>query len=257
MRAQWLAPLLLLAGGLSLAFQGIGVAPPRSELRLSPGEQKNVKVKVFTTEEGPLQVSARFMDWKLTPEGGVVELPPGENPYSAASWLQADLDPFEISAGQYREIRIRVNVPNDPHLEGSYWAAVHFVTTPPNQNPQNKVIFRVAANYIVYVTIAGTEKPNAQITRFERNGNTLFLDIENTGNTYLRLEGEIRFLNAAGEITHTLKLPERVVLREGLARMRLRIPKDAIKDAVVAVVEVWAKKPVPLPKRLYAEVPLQ
>ncbi len=257
MRSAYLAPLLFLAGGLSLALQGIGVAPPHDELTLAPGARKTVEVKVFTTEATALQVSARFADWTMKPDGTVVELPPGENPYSALGWLEASFDPFAITKDRYRAIKITVRVPNDPGLAGSYWAAAHFVTTPPNQNPKSTVLIRVAANYIIYVTIAGTERPGAKVLRFEREKNGLVLDVENTGNTYLRLKGVLRFLNARGEAVRASDVPERVVLRGGLARMRLALPKDLPKDAVLATVELCSTKPVPRPYKLYAEVALK
>jgi len=259
MRGLLLAPLLLLAGGLAFAFQGVGVAPPNSELTLQPGDRRVLTVNVFTTEKRPLTVRARYVDWTLTPEGGVVMLRPGENPYSAAAWLETTLDPFEISAERYRPVRVAVRVPEDPTLEGSYWAAVQFVSEPIGtvEKASTRVRIRVAANFIVYVTIAGTERPGAKITRFEREGSALVLDIENTGNTYLRLEGHVRLLGENGEPIQTLALPERVVLREGLARIRLALPEDVAQEAVAAVVEVWSKKPVPLPERLYAETTLR
>ncbi len=250
-----LPPLALIAGGLSLALQGIGVAPPHDELSLARGERKTVEVTVFTTEETPLQVFARFIDWTMKPDGTVVEVE--SQPYSAKPWLKAALDPFEIQKGRYRKIPITVEVPNDPSLNGSYWAAANFVTTPPNQDKNATVLIRVAANYIVYVTIAGTERPGAKITRFDREGDHLVLDVENTGNTYLRLEGSLKFLNPEGKTVGAQKLPERVLLRDGLARLKLKLPKDLPKDAVIAAVEVYAKKPVPLPERLYAEVALR
>ena len=257
MRGTYLAPLLFLVGGLSLALQGIGVAPPHHELTLAHSARQTVEVKVFTTEETTLQVFARFMDWTMQPDGTVVELSPGNNPYSALNWLQANLDPFAITKDRFRAIKITVSLPNNPTLAGSYWAAVHFVTTPPHQNPKNTVLIRVAANYIIYVTIAGTERPGAKITRFDREGDHLVLDVENTGNTYLRLEGSLKFLNPEGKTVGAQKLPERVLLRDGLARLKLKLPKDLPKDAVIAAVEVYAKKPVPLPERLYAEVALR
>jgi len=134
-------------------------------------------------------------------------------------------------------------VPNDPSLNGSYWAAANFVTTPPNQDQNATVLIRVAANYIIYVTIAGTERPGAKITRFDREGD--------------HLVGSLKFLNPEGKTVGAQKLPERVLLRDGLARMKLKLPKDLPQDAVIAAVEVYAKKPLPLPERLYAEVALR
>ncbi len=255
MRRHLAAPLLLLAGGLSLAFQGIGVAPPREELRLSPGAYKTVEVKVFTTEEAALQVSSRIIDWTMKPDGTVVEVPRGSQPYSSRSWIQTSLDPFAIAKDRYRSIRVTVRVPDDPGLSGSYWAALQFVTTPPNPDPASTVVIRVAANYIVYVTIAGSERPGARILRFDRENDGFVLDVANTGNTYLRLRGELRFLDERGQVLRSLPIPERVVLREGIARMRLSGPWPA--EAALAAVELASIKPVPLPYRLYAELPLK
>ena len=255
-----LASLPLLLGGLAFfipvnAQQAVGISPPRFEWSTEAGSVKTGRVTIFTTEK-EVRIIPEIVDWSLSPTGSVVVLPRGAHPYSASDWINLATDPFTLQKGRDIVISFSVRIPRN--VDGSYWAALSFTTTP-SLVRQGELAYevRVRTLSIVYITIAGTERPGAKITRFDREGDHLVLDVENTGNTYLRLEGELKFLNPEGKTVGAEKLPERVLLRDGLARMKLKLPKDLPKDAVIAAVEVYAKKPVPLPERLYAEVALR
>jgi len=101
---------------------------------------------------------------------------------------------------------------------------------------------------IVYVTIQGTERPASElqgvsIEAGDDGKQYVVADVVNKGNVYLRLNGELRFLNTKGEVVKRLPLPERVLLRDGLIRYRLPLPDDLPDDALLAAIEIQPQGP--------------
>ncbi|WP_457637335.1 hypothetical protein [Oceanithermus sp.] len=84
-------------------------------------------------------------------------------------------------------------------------------------------------------------------------------DVVNKGNVYLRLNGELRFVNAKGEVVRRKALPERVLLRDGLVRYKLALPEDLPEDAILAQIEIQPQGPAKSygGPPLYGEVSLQ
>ena len=238
-------------------YKGILIAPPRYELVLAPGNQERKEFVVLAKGyDKAMTVEVAVMDWTTNLEGGLVPLERGQNPYSAADWIEVALDPLSLNPDEPITVPFSVRVPKGP-VEGSYWAAITFSTepVPAKTNKGVAVLNRLRIWGIVYVTIAGTEEPRADIANFSfgPEKKNLILDVQNTGNVYLRLHGTLTYKDKSGKTIKAEKLPERVLLRDLL--VRYRIPMTAVpEDAVVASVEVTAKG---LTSPLYAEVALK
>lgn len=228
-----------------MAQTGIGVAPPRFELVLAAGDTYTGVVTVFSKNTPDQTIEVGLFDWLLDPTGGVGVLPPGSTASTAAPWIDVSLDPFLLQNNSTHQIRFSVTLPDSPTLRGSYRAALAF-TTQPRATIQQGVAarMRTRALAVVYVTVQGTEQPAAElqgvtVVTDEGSGKRyLVADVVNTGNVYLRLNGELRFVDTAGEVARRVELPERVLLREGLVRYRLAFPDDLPGDAILAQIEI-------------------
>jgi len=238
-------------------YKGILIAPPRYELVLAPGELERRKFAVLAKGYGKVvTVEVAVMDWTTNLEGGLVPLERGQNPHSAADWVEVALDPLSLNPDEPITVPFSVRVPKGP-VQGSYWTAITFSTepAPTKANKGVAVLNRLRIWGIVYVTIAGTEEPGARIANFVigPEKKNFILDVQNTGNVYLRIHGTLTYKDESGKMLKAEKLPERVLLRDLL--VRYRIPVKAVpKEAVVASVEVTAKG---LTSPLYAEVALK
>jgi hypothetical protein len=237
-------------GFVALAQTGIGVAPPRFELVLAPGDSVTQSVTVFSKNTPDQTIEVGLFDWMVGPEGAISVTPPATTPYSASPWIDVALDPFLLQNNSTHQIRFSVTLPDSPTLRGSYRAALAFTTQPRATLEQGVAArMRTRALAIVYVTVQGTEQPAAElqgvaVVADEAAGKRyLVADVVNTGNVYLRLFGELRFVDAAGEVARRIELPERVLLREGLVRYRIPLPEDLPRDIVLAQIEVQPQGP--------------
>lgn len=226
------------------------MAPPRYELVLAPGDSTTETVTLFSRNTPDQKIEVDLVDWLVDPEGAIKTLPPGSSTYSAASWISTALDPFTLKRDASHQVRFTVTLPANPQLSGSYRAALAF-TTEPRPTVQKGVVAltRTRALAVIYVTVQGTEKPAAELqgvtvtTDAESGKRFLVADVANTGNVYLRLKGELRFVNAAGEVAQRVPLHERVLLREGLVRYRLPLPEDLPEGVILAQIEIQPQGP--------------
>lgn len=244
----------------SLGQQGIGVSPPRFELFLAPGEHERHTVTVFLKHTPEEVITPSVVDWSMDVYGNIRLLSKGQNPYSASNWIKVSLEPFRLSNQESYNIPFQLAIPRNAGLSGSYWTAIA-LTSETRSGTTDKglhILFRTRVVVPVYVTIRGTERPDFVISSFikrekDKGGYELIADIENTGNTYLRLKPQLRLKNSSGETIRTLPLPMRVLLRGSV--IRYQIPDNVLpNDAVVAALEVSAKQ---LPSPRYAEVALR
>jgi len=244
-----LGVLLFFLFGAAFAQTGIGVAPPRFELVLAPGVTTTKNVAVFSKNTPDQQIAVSIVDWTNRPDGSLVVLPKGTAKYGASGWISANLDPFTLERDGAHSIRFTVSPPADPSLEGSYWTALAFTTEPKPVNRKGIVaLMRTRALVIVYVTIQGTEQPAAalqgvSLVTAKEGGRKLVADVVNKGNVYLRLNGELRFVNSKGEVVKRASLPERVLLRDGLVRYELPVPANLPEDVVLAAIEIRPQGP--------------
>ena len=236
--------------GMAAAVQGVAVAPPRLELVASPGSTVTREVAVFARGAGEQRIVPGVHGWTLDPAGRLV-LQDGTNAaFDASNWVSTTYNPFTLRADEPVNVKFEVALPDTPALEGSYWTALSFTTEPkPGKYKGVSVLVNTRALAVVYVTIQGTEQPSAElqgvtVVSDEKGGRRyLVADVANTGNVYLRLNGELRFVSTAGEVARRTPLPERVLLREGLVRYRLALPEDLPEDTILAQVEIQPQGP--------------
>jgi len=260
----WISGVFLLIASSALAQVGIGMAPPRFELTLEPGATVSKDVAIFSRNAPDQRISVEIVDWSLSPDGRLLVLPRGSQRYSAANWLSAAIDPFTLKQNEPHIIHFSVTAPAT-NLEGSYWAGLSFTTQPnPGKHKGMVVAVRTRAVVIIYVTIQGTEKPASALQglslQTEEDGkNYIVADVVNKGNVYLRLNGELRFLNTKGEVVERTPLTERVLLREGLVRYKLPVPEDLPEDVLLAAIEIRPQGPSESygGPPLYGEIPLR
>jgi hypothetical protein len=245
-----LVAFLFIFSAAAFAIQGVAVAPPRFEILASPGDSFTKEVAVFAQDTGHQTIVPSVVNWVLTPDGQVVVLPAGAegNDYGAADWISTSYDPFGLDPDKPVKVKFSINVPGGD-LSGSYWAALAFTTEPkPGRYEGVSVLVNTRVLSIVYVTIQGTEQPAAALQGVtlqtdEQGRKFVLADVANKGNVYLRLNGELRFVDAKGEVARRVQLPERVLLRDGLVRYKLAVPTDLPEDVVLAAIEIQPQGP--------------
>jgi len=210
--------------------QGFSVGSGRDEYLVSPGESFSGAITVTNTSEEPVALRVFIGDWVRVPgqtstygfsdEGGI-------EPRSLVPWMVFSPERVTLEPEEKRDIMYEGSVPDDPSLEGSYWAMIFIEGIPPEEpdvvpTPEGeigvgiKTIFRYGIQ--VYATIEGTERREATFTSLNidqaEGGFNAVAIFENKGNIYLRPKVWIELRDAAGEVVYTQEHKERIVLPE-------------------------------------------
>jgi hypothetical protein len=215
--------------GYSTVFAAdIGLSPARLDLTVELGETITETVTLLTDAIDEQQIQVEVSDFTLDPVGELTTLPAGSLDYSSATWLQPELTDFVLAGGEGRDFRVSVAVPNDASLEGTYHAMVFFtVVPPPSETDGIGVITTTRIGLAIYVTVTNSEDNSAELVDFFQNDEkTMTFAIANTGNTVMRLGGQVELRNEAGETKYVVEIPDVPVLRDSEREITLELPAE-------------------------------
>jgi hypothetical protein len=250
--------LALLTAMSTLAHAAdIGISPPRHELVAAAGETVVTTVTVLTTAPTDQQVAGETSDWTMDIAGGTAFLATGSVLHSAAGWIGLDADVFVLPARGSRDVRLSVAVPPDPGLDGTYHAMVFFTVVPPPSEARGVgVITTTRVGLTVYVTVAGTERAGSELVDlYQADGREVRAVIHNSGNTVMRLSGELQLRDEAGEVRHRLEVPDVPVMRESERELVFTLPNEVEAGFYVALALIQDSRGGLLVGELPLEVP--
>jgi hypothetical protein len=247
--------LLVLLGSTNVLAADIGISPPRHELVAAAGENVITTVTVLTTADGEQHVYGNLGDLNLDITGNAIYFAPGSTTHSAAAWITLDVNDFVLSPRQARDVRLSVAIP--PDALGTHHAMVFFTVVPPPTEIRGVgVITTARVGLTVYVTVAGTERAGSELVDlYQADDRTITAVILNTGNTVMRLGGEIQLRDEAGEVRHTLEVPDVPVLRESERELTFDLPDDIEPGFYVALALIQDSRGGVLAGELPFEVP--
>lgn len=205
---------------------GLGTSPSRVEVSIPVGGTATETIIVSTDARTAEEVSAKILDWNLSPAGGLTMLPVGESPHSASAWLSLASDSITVPASSEVPVRVSVHVPHDSKLRGTYHSLVLFrsTATAPKAGAQVGVRVASAVGVVFYVTIAGTEQNGSKLTDMYSDGSTVHAVVDNVGNTVMRYSGTLEVRDASGNTVNTVAIGDSAILRESERDIAVKMP---------------------------------
>ncbi len=204
----------------------IGLSPPRLALTGSPGQTLTETIILVTDSSAPLQVSTEISDWTLDATGNITFLPANSLEHSAANWISLESTDFLLEPDSSRELRVSVTIPPDAK-GGTYHDMVFFRVVPPESVLSGVgVVTTTRIGLTVYITVAGSEQNSAEVVDFfQQDEASLMLAVANTGNTLMRLGGNVELRDETGEVRYTVEVPDVPVLRDSEREVLLPLPE--------------------------------
>lgn len=215
----------LLLGASSVTYAlGLGLAPTRMELVVTPGThlQKLVRVANFD-EQKRIALTVSLADWSLDENGKVVISPPGSTPQSAAEWINFSPAALLVKPKEGQQVVLDIRIPARIDFEPGhrdYRAAVLVDTVlPPAEERANMpsgVWHKYRVSSLLYFSFPALSiEPEIRALRYapDEEGNpALELSLFNGGNVHARLQGELSLLDENGTKIHRQNLENIVVL---------------------------------------------
>jgi hypothetical protein len=236
--------LAALAGSGAPAFAdlSIDVSPLRLHVHARAGDEYTDAVKVVNSGEEPVRLRAYVEDWYLDEVGTPIFRPAGTLQGTASLWVDAAPADLLIRPGETEYVRYTIRVPEDA-VEGGYHGSLLLESLPLNRAEQGirQMFIQGRIACMLYVTV-GDPQRSAAITAFvplERNGKHLVrLQVENTGNDFIRLAGNLNCMEAEEALGEPLRLPDVPVLPGAKRWVELEIPADQYRAEALARVVV-------------------
>lgn len=246
-RMKWIGGLLiglLLVGILHGETRGdIGVTTLGIDVRVSPGKSVSGSFVVINNGEEPAHVQIRVEDFERTPDGGVRLLPPGTLPSSLADFLSVFPQEFTLAGGrgQVQEVAFTVSLPEG--AGGPHWAILLVQETPPMEDQGDgppdedgkNAQARLRVNFGVQIrqvdpTNAVNDGKITDMAVLPPDGERplrVMTEYVNTGTLFQRPQGEVRIIDARGEIVRRVEILPFWVLPGGVRRLEIPV-EDAL-----------------------------
>lgn len=212
------------------ADTSLDVSPIRVTLKVNQGEEYTNSIRVLNSGDEPTRLRAYVEDWYLDEVGTPVFQPVGTQKHTASLWIDAAPADFLLEPGQTEYVRFTVKVPKST-VEHGYHGTLILETLPLNRaNTGIKQMFvqgRIAC--MMYVTVGEPKKAGSitALRTIQREGeNRLQVQIENTGETFFRLAGDLNIMEGDQVVEQGEELPDVPVLPGSKRWIELDLSKD-------------------------------
>lgn len=241
-RYRWglalVAALAWVLAASSLAWAQIGVSALSVDVTLAPGGSFTGALEVINKGPKPREFRVEVKDYDRNIEGGLVLLEAGTHPRSLAKFLLTTPLSFTLQPDQKQLISFTIQIPASE--SGPHWAALIATSPVPAADPQGtgtdpqQIPITIAAEEQFVIKIRHTDPTNAinqgRITGMqvllpeEDKPLRVLLDYEDIGTTFQQPKGEVRFINARGDVVAKVDIQPFPMLPGG--KRRLEIPFD-------------------------------
>jgi hypothetical protein len=152
-------------------------------------------------------------DYTFTSDGKSYYDAPGKGGRSNASWITPGHKQLSIAGSSQVDLRYAAKVPDDPGLIGTYWSIIMVEAVPKtqaarpdaaNKEPRLGVsqVMRYAVQIVTHIGDAGSRELKFLGSELlqEKGQKTFQVDVENTGERWLRPFSRLELYNQKGEL---------------------------------------------------------
>ena len=203
----------------SPAWAQIGISPRILDVVLDQDGASH-SFRLFNLSKQPYRVRVSVVNWSVDENNQTQPIPP--EPSSLDQWMIVNPLNFTIPPGESQTVRVGFR-PQSALPEGEYRALVYFdQVLPEDDDPERAQVrsrFRLGAAVYAHV---GEVRPQASVDAIQINGDEVSVQITNSGNTHVRLDGQWTLWPAAiypgPDATHQVTAlgTEKEVLPEGV-----------------------------------------
>ena len=196
---------------------GLSAIPPRLEIVVEPGEHATKEIKVRNESKTEKFITVNTKDFIVKDNQGtpipLENVSEKDNRWAASSWIQVSPSKLVLKPGETKSLMLTVVAPENALPGGHYAMVLH---TPTNDATLAGTGAAIEANVgsLVYVTVPGDIKQNAQVKEFAAPGFSEYgpIDfkstIENLSDVHITPRGQITVKNMFGTTTAQLPLEE-------------------------------------------------
>jgi hypothetical protein len=194
---------------------GLTAIPPRLEVTIKPGETVTQQIKVRNDSDTTRTITSTAKDFTVTDDKGTPVQIEGvddqSNRWASSAWISISPSTFTLKPKEIKVLMVTIIAPDNPTAGGHYAMILH---TPKNEVTLSETgsSIQTYVGSLVYITIPGAIKENAQIKEFSAPS---FLEfgpvnfqtvIANYSDVHIAPKGGINIKNWLGLPTASLAL---------------------------------------------------
>ena len=191
---------LILTTPLVVKSQGVGVYNGLTKTRdVSIGQSYSNVIVLKNSGTEPEEVRLYQTDFHFTADGQKFFAKPGQSTRSNSSWITFSPSRLTVPPSTLAEIKVHIQVPDDPVLCGTYWSMIMVEIVPKITQDIDSLkkhdiqfginqVMRYGVQIISNINNSGTRDINFLDTKVieEQGSKILEVDVENTGERWLR-----------------------------------------------------------------------
>jgi P pilus assembly chaperone PapD len=226
----------------SFADMALDVSPIRVQVRVEPGDEYTNAVRVLNSGKEPVRLRAYVEDWYLDERGTPIFRPAGTLERTASIWVDAAPADFLLEPGQAKFVRYTIKVPGNAREIG-YHGSLLLETLPLDRAERKAMQMFVQGRIacMLYVTVGDPPK-SAEIKSLAvvRRKDKPFLRVlvENTGEDFIRLAGDVKVVSGGEEVGERVPLPDVPVLPRARRYVELELMPGQILAHSLAQVRI-------------------
>jgi hypothetical protein len=179
------------------------------EQTVRPGDNYDGVIAIRNPESRDAAVLISKADFSYRSDGERIFAPPGSFPRSSSGWISLPADRFTIPGENTKNISYKIEVPDDPSLFGTYWCLL-LIREIPGETPGKsdrdqkktgvgvKQVLEYGLQIITHIGDTGESRVRFLHTEMlmENGKNILQMDVQNTGDRFLRPSPRVRLYDA-------------------------------------------------------------
>jgi hypothetical protein len=217
----FLAGLFGLGAGPAWAQErmALTITPPIIKNNVNPGQIWKSYIKVVNNNQTEMEAYVQLVNFESGSESGTVRLAPlpeetiKANPYLVNNWVIVEEGPYKIAAGKSYDIPFIVDVPEEAD-PGDHHIALLVGTQPRDKTDEGSAIkISSMLGSLLLLNVNGDVEESGLIREFTTDkqlysqGEAKFtLRFQNTGNTILQPQGEIKIFDFQGKERGDVKI---------------------------------------------------
>jgi hypothetical protein len=211
--------LFMLSTALAPTAAAIGASPLRMQLQAAPGETVEGYVIAQNTSEVTQEIVLTKGDFRVREDESMqflTEVDP-ENQWSLQEWVELSENNIVVDAGEMRELRYKITVPEDAASQ-SYYGVVFVGGAPVDaQTDSAGVGISINVAHLVLLEVTGDLHADIELTSFSINEEKIDTEnkevrleavVYNSGNTHTAPGGTIVITDAEQNIIEEITLNE-------------------------------------------------
>lgn len=224
----------IVISNILVAQAGLTVSPPRTYIKSKSGSTVSEKIIVTNpSNTATLNLSVSLNDWQYDENGNNQISEPGTLDNSLSSWISFRPSPyFTLAPGESHELEIVVSTPQKDASSINTRTALVFITqtNPIDAVNESGALIKISVRTGVKIYHQLIDNPETlQVEyldfKFEKDNKTLFLTLQNTGNSWTDGTIQTELINqSSGERT---KLEDQIVYTMPEDTRHVRIPLPA------------------------------